>query len=67
LLSLVSDILDFERIESDQLKLERIPFSIVDEVQKAVHLLQITAGMFVLFAALRPTAHLRSRHVRECR
>jgi signal transduction histidine kinase len=44
LLSLVSDILDFERIESNQLQLERIPFSIVEEAQKAVHLLQITAG-----------------------
>ena len=44
LLSLVSDILDFERIESNQMQLESIPFSIVAEAQKAVHLLQITAG-----------------------
>ncbi|ELR22524.1 His Kinase A (phosphoacceptor) domain containing protein [Acanthamoeba castellanii str. Neff] len=43
LLALVSDILDFERIESNQLQLETIPFSIVDEAQKAASLLQITA------------------------
>jgi signal transduction histidine kinase len=53
LLSLVSDILDFERIESNQLQLESIPFSIVEEARKAVHLLQITAGTTSL---LLPTA-----------
>ena len=40
----MSDILDFERIESNQMQLENIPFSIVAEAQKAVRLLQITAG-----------------------
>ncbi len=44
LMSLVSDILDFERIESDQLQLEAIPFSIAEEAQKAIHLLQTAAG-----------------------
>ncbi|ELR20364.1 ATPase/histidine kinase/DNA gyrase B/HSP90 domain containing protein [Acanthamoeba castellanii str. Neff] len=43
LMSLVSDILDFERIESDQLQLEAIPFSIAEEAQKAIHLLQTAA------------------------
>jgi signal transduction histidine kinase len=43
-MSLVSDILDFERIESDQLQLEAIPFSIAEEAQKAIHLLQTAAG-----------------------
>jgi signal transduction histidine kinase len=55
LLALVSDILDFERIESNQLQLETIPFSIVDEAQKAVSLLQITAGtaLRLCFSSLR--------------
>jgi signal transduction histidine kinase len=45
-MSLVSDILDFERIESNQLQLERIPFSIADEAQRTIHLLQISAGTY---------------------
>jgi signal transduction histidine kinase len=44
LLSLVSDILDFERVESNKLQLENIPFSVAAEAQKAVRLLQLTAG-----------------------
>ncbi|ELR14498.1 ATPase/histidine kinase/DNA gyrase B/HSP90 domain containing protein [Acanthamoeba castellanii str. Neff] len=43
LLSLVSDILDFERVESNKLQLENIPFSVATEAQKAVRLLQLTA------------------------
>lgn len=54
LMSLVSDILDFERIESDQLQLEAIPFSIAEEAQKAIHLLQTAAGT--------PTPHLPPAH-----
>jgi signal transduction histidine kinase len=53
MLSLVSDILDFERIESNQLQLEHIPFSIADEAQMTIRLLQHTAGSFPSFAALR--------------
>jgi len=43
LLSLINDILDFERIESNKLELESIPFSISEEVQKVVHLLRVTS------------------------
>lgn len=44
LLSLVSDILDFERVESNKLQLESIPFSVASETQKAVRLFQLAAG-----------------------
>jgi hypothetical protein len=44
LLSLVNDILDFERIESNQLELEQIPFSIVCETRKVVNMVRFPAG-----------------------
>jgi signal transduction histidine kinase/DNA-binding NarL/FixJ family response regulator len=43
LLSLVNDILDFERIESNQLELEQIPFSIVCETRKVVNMVRFPA------------------------
>jgi signal transduction histidine kinase len=44
LLSLVNDILDFERIECNQLELEQIPFSIVNETRKVVDMVRFPAG-----------------------
>jgi signal transduction histidine kinase len=44
LLSLVNDILDFERIECNQLELEQIPFSIVTETRKVVDMVRFPAG-----------------------
>jgi len=43
LLGLVNDILDFARIESNQLELESIPLSVCEEVDKAVSLHTIMA------------------------
>jgi signal transduction histidine kinase/AmiR/NasT family two-component response regulator len=43
LLGLVNDILDFARIESNQLELESIPLSVCEEVDKAVSLHTVMA------------------------
>jgi signal transduction histidine kinase len=50
LLSLVNDILDFERIESNQLELDQIPFSIVCETRKVVNMVRFPAGMKPTFS-----------------
>ncbi len=41
LLALVSDILDFERIESGLMDMENIPFSVVKEIDKASLILNL--------------------------
>jgi signal transduction histidine kinase len=43
MLGLVSDILDFERIENNRLDLESIPFSILYEADKAITILSVAA------------------------
>jgi signal transduction histidine kinase len=43
MLGLVSDILDFERIENNRLDLESIPFSILYESDKAITILSVAA------------------------
>jgi signal transduction histidine kinase len=62
LLSLVNDILDFERIECNQLELEQIPFSIVTETRKVVDMARFPAG-----TPPTPHAHLdRPPHPNTC-
>ena len=36
MLSLINDVLDFERMETKQMKIERIPFNIEEELQKLI-------------------------------
>ncbi len=36
MLSLINDVLDFERMETKQMKIERIPFNIEEELRKLI-------------------------------
>jgi signal transduction histidine kinase len=44
MLSLINDVLDFERMETKQMKIERIPFNIEEELQKLIKVHSAPAG-----------------------
>ncbi|KYQ93726.1 histidine kinase [Tieghemostelium lacteum] len=44
LLTIINDILDYSKLESKQLKMESLPFSIVETVQAVIHMLSVAAN-----------------------
>lgn len=64
MLSLVSDILDFEQIDSHRLKFESVPFSVVDETHKIIDILRFSAGSFLSSATVnvQQSTNIRLMH-----
>eukprot|EP01133_Synstelium_polycarpum_P016341 gene16341-19438_t len=44
LLTIINDILDYSKLESQQLKMELIPFSIIETGQAVIHMLSVAAN-----------------------